>query len=101
MLTQLRTFARYAFRHGRGILFAILLLLGDVAITTLMPALMSRIVDHGVLAGRMDVIRDTGLTMTLAALAGSVIGLLFSIVTSVLAQRISNDMRKDLFFHIL
>lgn len=101
MIRQLRYFWDYARKHLPGILLAVLLLAGDVAVTTVMPWMMSEIVDNGVLAGRMDVIRRLCILMTVLALLGSAIGFLCSVLTSVLAQRISNTMRKDIFRKIL
>ena len=101
MIRQLRYFWDYARKHLPGILLAVLLLAGDVAVTTVMPWMMSEIVDNGVLAGRMDVIRRFCILMTVLALLGSAIGFLCSVLTSVLAQRISNTMRKDIFRKIL
>ena len=101
MIRQLQSFWRYARGHGRGICCALLLLAADVAVTTALPWMMSEIVDRGVLAGRLDVIRQVGLRMTLLSIGGSAVALLFSLVTSVMAQRISNEMRRDLIAHTL
>ena len=101
MIKHLKYFWFYASRHKPAILLALLLLAGDVCVTTVLPWYMSDIVDRGVLPGNMDFIRATSLRMALIALAGSVVAFLFSLVTSILSQRISNAMRKDLFQKVM
>lgn len=90
-------FLRYL-RHYRGMmLIALLLLLADVFVATIMPWYMSEIVDHGVLAGNLDVIYHTGVLMAAVSLAGCLVAFFSSVVMSVMAQKMSNEMRKDLF----
>ena len=50
-MKKLDYFLTYAFRRKKYIAAALLLLLGDVAVTSVMPLLMSRVVDQGVLTG--------------------------------------------------
>lgn len=97
MISLLRFLARYVRKHRWTVLLCLLLLGGDVWIAAVMPRYMSEIVDRGVLAGSMEAIRTIGIRMALVAVAGSVIGFLFSALVSVLSQKVSNDMRKDLF----
>ena len=96
-MKRLKYFLDYASRHKAALLLTLLLLIGDVTLATLMPWLMSELVDNGVLTGSMDTVKRTSLLMAGAALAGSVTAFLFSAVTAVLSQRINNEMRKDLF----
>ena len=92
MIRQLQSFWRYARGHGRGICCALLLLAADVAVTTALPWMMSEIVDRGVLAGRLDVIRQVGLRMTLLSIGGSAVALLFSLgVMYLTANRRKED----------
>ncbi len=90
-------FIHYLKRYLRMLLIAVLLLLADVAVTTAMPWFMSEIVDRGVLAGDLDVIYGTGLQMIGISLLGCIVAFCSGVVMSVMAQKMSNDMRKDLF----
>ena len=101
MIRHLKYFGQYAARHIPAILLAVLLLAGDVWVTTVLPWYMSEIVDLGVLRGSMETIRQISVRMVILALAGSIVAFFFSLITSVLSQRISNAMRKDLFRNIL
>lgn len=101
MIRHLKYFGQYAGKHIPAILLAVLLLGGDVCVTTVLPWYMSEIVDLGVLRGDMETIRQISVRMVVLALFGSVIAFLFSLITSVLSQRISNAMRKDLFRKVL
>ena len=96
-MKHLKYFRDYAFRHKGFICLALILLLADVAVATVMPWMMSRLVDDGVAAGSMDLVKSISLQMALIALGGCVIAFLFSAVTAVLSQRISKEMRRDLF----
>lgn len=72
----------------------------EAAMDLAQPAFMKRIVDEGVSAGRLDVIRDAGWTMLLLALAGSLGGLLCTFVSTRAATGVGNDLRKALFSRV-
>lgn len=99
-MKRLRYFLDYASRHKGALLLAFLLLVADVALATVMPWLMSELVDSGVLMGSMDMVKRISLQMVGAALIGSAVAFLFSAVTAIMSQRINNEMRKDLFKNI-
>lgn len=99
-MKHLKYFRDYAFRHKGFICLALLFLAADVTIATLMPWMMSRLVDDGVVTGSMDNVKSISVQMALIALGGCVIAFLFSAVTAVLSQRISKEMRRDLFYKI-
>ena len=96
-MKKLDYFLTYAFRRKRYIAAALLLLLADVAVTSVMPLLMSRVVDRGVLAGSIETVESVTLWMALAALGGCLAAFGFSAVLAVFSHRVSNDMRRDLF----
>ena len=72
----------------------------EAAMDLAQPAFMKRIVDEGVSAGRLDVIRDAGWTMLLLALVGSLGGLLCTFVSTRAATGVGNDLRKALFSRV-
>ena len=65
-MKKLDYFLTYAFRRKKYIAAALLLLLGDVAVTSVMPLLMSRVVDQGVLTGSIETVKSVTLVMALA-----------------------------------
>jgi ATP-binding cassette subfamily B protein len=96
-MKKLDYFLTYAFRRKKYIAAALLLLLGDVAVTSVMPLLMSRVVDQGVLTGSIETVKSVTLVMALVAFGGCLVAFGFSAVLAVFSHRVSNDMRKDLF----
>lgn len=83
-------------KHKGRAALALLLLLGQVVGTLLIPALIASVVDRGILQGNMDVILRTGMMMLLVALVASVISALGSFVTSDLGARFGLEMRSQL-----
>lgn len=83
-------------RKGKTIL-ALSLLLGQVLGTLLIPFLVARIVNRGILKGDMDSIIAIGLQMLLAALLCSAFSIWGSWVTSDLAAGFGYGLRKRLF----
>lgn len=54
---------QYLFQHKGKVLLTVLLLLGQVVGTLLIPALLAELVDQGILAGNISVIWNTGVKM--------------------------------------
>ena len=69
----------------------------EAAMDLAQPALMKRIVDEGVSAGSIPVIRAAGWRMLLFALLGSIGGCLCTYVSTRAATGVGNDLRKALF----
>ena len=99
-MKHLRYYLPYVRKYIGWVFPALLFLAGDVWVATAMPWYMSEIVDHGVLAGSMETIRSLGWRMAFLALAGSLFAFLTAAITSILAQKINNDMRKRLFSRV-
>lgn len=78
-----------------------LFMIGEVCADLMQPKLMSKIVDSGVLAGNMDIIKATGLQMIILALLGAVSGAMSGAMSSIAAQNFSNDLRKDVFSKVM
>ena len=88
-------------------LLAALLMVGEVCMDLIQPAIMSRIVDEGVLGvgnggvGEMGVILSLGIRMILLVLFGGLCGSMNNVFTHIAAQNVGNDMRKDCFRRIM
>ena len=67
----------------------------------LLPDLMSRIVDEGVLPGDMEVIFSVGLRMLIVAFIGCFGGIMAGIFGTTASQRFSCDLRKDAFSRVM
>lgn len=96
-MKKLKYLFDYAFRHKGLLAAATVLLLGDVAVTNILPLLMSRIVDDGVMKGSIDTVKNISVIMAAVAFGGCLVAFGFSAVLAVFSHRVSNEMRKDLF----
>ncbi len=73
----------------------------EVSMDLLLPYLMSRIVDEGVLPGDMEVIFSVGLRMLIVAFIGCFGGIMAGIFGTTASQRFSCDLRKDAFSRVM
>ncbi len=73
----------------------------EVSMDLLLPDLMSRIVDEGVLPGDMNVIFEVGMRMLIVAIVGCFGGILSGIFGTTASQRFSCDLRKDAFARVM
>jgi len=73
----------------------------EVLVDLMQPTLMSRIVDEGVLAGNMEVILTTGLTMLGLVVVGGIGGIASGIFGSNASQRFGNDLRQAVFAKVM
>ena len=89
-MKYLRSF--YKRRRGMAAL-ALLLLLGQVVGTLLIPALIANVVDLGILPGNMDAILRTGGQMLAVALLSAAVAAAGSWVTADLGARFGFEMR--------
>lgn len=83
-------------RHKGKTVLAVLLLLGQVVGTLLIPALVANIVDHGILVGDMGVVLQTGLLMLAVTFLAAGISAWGSWATSDLASLFGREMRSML-----
>lgn len=82
-------------------LLAPLFMLGELTMDILQPDMMATIVDDGVLASNMQVIWDVGIRMILLVAFGGTCGILCGVFANMAAQCFGNDVRKDLFSHMM
>ncbi|MGN1119236.1 MAG: ABC transporter transmembrane domain-containing protein, partial [Oscillospiraceae bacterium] len=73
----------------------------EVSMDLLQPSLMSRIVDEGVLGGRMDLIFSVGLKMLITLFIGCLGGILSGVFGTMASQKFSCDLRKDAFARVM
>lgn len=93
----MRYFKMFLRRHKGKTALALLLLLGQVVATLLIPTLIAKVVDQGILQGDMSVIVQVGVQMLAVALLGTGIAVWGSWVTSDLGARFGLEMRSKLF----
>ena len=69
----------------------------EVVVDLIQPKLMSKIVDEGVLAGNMELIISTGITMMLFVILGGIGGIGSAAFSSATSQSFAMDLRNDVF----
>ena len=89
-MKYLRSFYK---RHRGMAALALLLLLGQVVGTLLIPALIANVVDLGILPGDMDAILRTGGQMLAVALLSAAVATAGRWVTADLGARFGFEMR--------
>lgn len=93
----MKYFKLFLQQHKGKVALALVLLLGQVVGTLLIPAFIANIVDHGILQGDMQVIQQVGLQMLLVALAVTGVAVWGSWATSDLGALFGHEMRSQLF----
>ncbi len=91
----------YLKKYWLYIVFAPLFMLGELSMDLLQPAMMATIVDDGVLQSNMQVIINEGIRMVLLVLFGGTCGVICCVLANTAAQRLGNDIRKDMFSRIM
>ncbi|MBQ7639213.1 MAG: ABC transporter ATP-binding protein [Clostridia bacterium] len=76
-------------------------MVGEVAMDLWQPDLMAKIVDKGVLQSDFDLIIRVGVQMILCVLAGGASGVLCGVFANLASNGFGNDLRKDVFSHIM
>ena len=94
MLKYLKKYRLFCF-------LAPLFMVGEVSMDLLQPSLMAKIVDKGVLQSDFGLIVTVGVQMILCVLAGGVSGVLCGVFANFASQGFGNDLRKDVFSHIM
>lgn len=84
-------------KHKGKVALALLLLLGQVAGTLMIPALIANVVDYGILKGDMAVIWEVGRQMLVVAALATCISVGGSFCTSDLGALFGREMRSKLF----
>ncbi len=78
-----------------------LFMLGEVVADLILTRLMADIVNDGVLKGDQSVIIETGLLMLGIAAVGGFMGIFCAWTASLAAQGFGNDLRCDMFRHVM
>lgn len=92
---------KYLKKYWFYCLIAPIFMLGEIAMDLLQPDMMATIVDDGVLGGNLDVILREGVQMMILVVFGGTCGVLCGVFANIAAQNFGNDVRKDMFAHIM
>ncbi len=92
---------KYLKKYWLFCILAPLFMVGEVSMDLWQPDLMAKIVDQGVLQSDFSLIVRVGVQMILCVLAGGTFGVVCGVFANIAAQGFGNDLRKDLFGHIM
>lgn len=92
---------KYLKKYWIFCVLAPLFMVGEVAMDLWQPDLMAKIVDQGVLQSDFQLIVKVGLQMILCVLAGGFSGVVCGVFANIVSQGFGNDLRKDVFGHIM
>ncbi len=92
---------KYLKKYWFFVILAPLFMVGEVLMDLLQPTLMAQIVDEGLKKENLDLIINTGIMMLFYVFCGGIFGILSGVFTNLAAFKYSNDMRKDVFSHIV
>lgn len=92
---------KYLLKYWYFVILAPLFMIGEVLMDLLQPQLMATIVDTYLPEGNIEMIILTGLEMLGLVLLGGTFGILSGVFTNLAAFKYSNNMRQDLFKHIV
>ena len=92
---------KYLKKYRVFCVLAPLFMVGEVAMDLWQPDLMAKIVDQGVLQSDFGLIVKVGVQMILCVLAGGASGVLCGVFANFASQGFGNDLRKDVFGHIM
>jgi len=92
---------KYLKKYWYFAIFAPLFMVGEVLMDLLQPQLMAKIVDVGLANDDIAYVIATGVTMLGLVLIGGVFGILSGVFTNLATFKYSNDLRKDVFNHIV
>ncbi|WP_427365354.1 ABC transporter ATP-binding protein [Candidatus Caldatribacterium saccharofermentans] len=87
--------------YWKAVLLAPLLMVVEVICDLSQPALLARIVDHGIARGDTSLVLRTGMLMVAIALVGAAGGIGCTVFASSASQNFGRDLRRDLFRKIL
>lgn len=94
--------AKYLKPYWHFAILAPLFMIGEVAMDLMLPKLMTKIVDNGLLGGMgVGYIVKIGSLMLLLAVLGGIFGIGTAVFASNAAQRFGNDLRNDVFKKVM
>lgn len=92
---------RYLKKYWLFALLAPLFMVGEVAMDLILTSKMQEMIDFGVSASNLSVVKTLGFQMIAIVLAGVLCGVLSGVFTNLASQKFANDIRKDLFKKIM
>lgn len=92
---------RYLKKYWFFAILAPLFMVGEVAMDLILTSKMQAMIDYGVSASNLEVVKKLGFQMLAIVLIGVSCGILSGVFTNLASQRFANDIRKDLFKKIM
>jgi ATP-binding cassette, subfamily B, multidrug efflux pump len=93
----MRNFQRYLKKYWKPFSIAVLFLTLEAVCDLLMPTIMAKIVDVGIVNRDLDYVFKMGMVMLGVTLLGAVAASTRSIVASITSQNFGSELRSDLF----
>lgn len=93
----MRFFHKYIRKYGKLFVVALFVLMVEVAVDLLLPALLARIIDEGVAERRMDVVLRIGACMMLFTALGALAAVARNLISSRVSHRFGAELRLDLY----
>ena len=92
---------KYLKKYWFFAILAPIFMVGEVLMDLVQPLLMSKIVDEGLANNNIELVIKTGLLMLGLVLAGGFFGIMCGVFTNKAAFSYSNDLRQDVFKHVI
>lgn len=96
----MKYFKSFIKQHKGQFVLNLLLLLGQVVTTLMIPALIATVIDEGILKGDMGVIKTTGIQMLLVAVIGTLVAIWASWASGDIGSLFGKEMRSKLFHKV-
>lgn len=100
-MTSLKKIFRFLKPYTAMVIFAVILMVVEVASNVLQPKYMEQIVDDGVLRMNIDVVVHAGVMMLLVAVVGGIGGFVSCVLSNIYSQKFGSDLRKTAFRKIM
>lgn len=92
---------KYLKKYWWATLLAPLFMVGEVGMDMLITQQMQQMIDNGIQASNLNVVKTVGLNMLILVLIGVSCGILSGVFANIASCKYANDLRKDLFSKIM
>lgn len=92
---------KYLKKYWWATLLAPLFMVGEVGMDMLITQQMQQMIDNGIQASNLNVVKTVGLNMLILVLIGVSCGILSGVFANIASCKYANDLRKDLFNKIM
>jgi ATP-binding cassette subfamily B protein len=97
----MRPFSPYIKRYRLPFIASVLVLGIEAVCDVLQPTLLALLIDQGIASGKLETITHYGLLMLLVTAIGACGALLRNYISSIVSFKASQELRRDLFDHIV